>query len=277
MVLFINMLLFKNSASTMEGVLSNLKHATDVKPRNVKSGDIILIAQTKKTLLRGQKSIRWVMNFVSIEEDVDNLSDKIWSRHWKYIINGNNLRSVEPFDIDDIKVTSTNYGAAEKFSIIRPEDEEKVLSFISEFVGDIDNDSFFQVVFSNEFKNGMTLDYDELIKNLDIKYRNTPEFKKVVTYLIRRPSALSDAIKRKYGFKCMICGYPGFLKKNGESYAEVHHMIELNKQAPETLQSWNLLVLCPLCHKKLHYADVNSEFLDPGWKIKIDSMEYIIK
>jgi 5-methylcytosine-specific restriction enzyme A len=42
----------------------------------------------------------------------------------------------------------------------------------------------------------------------------------------------------------MICRYPGFLKKDGGKYAEVHHMIELNKKSPKTLQSWNLLVVC---------------------------------
>lgn len=98
------MLLFKNSAATMEGVLRNAKHATDGMPHHVKPGDIILIAQTKNTLLPGQKPIRWIMDFVSCEEDVNNQSDKIWGKHWRYIINGNNVRSVEPFDIKDIKL-----------------------------------------------------------------------------------------------------------------------------------------------------------------------------
>lgn len=67
------------------------------------------------------------------------------------------------------------------------------------------------------------------------------------------------------------------MKKGGGKYAEVHHMLELNKLAPMTLQSWNIIVVCPLCHKKLHYADVKSEFLNPGWKIIIDGKDYVIK
>jgi len=130
---------------------------------------------------------------------------------------------------------------------------------------------------SEEFREGKTLDYDELIIRLDLKYRNTPKFKETIIELIQRPSLLSNAIKEKYGYKCMICGYPGFLKKNGEKYAEVHYMIEFNQKTPETLQSWNLLVVCPVYHKKLHYADVKSDFLDPGWRITIDDQEYIIK
>lgn len=115
-----------------------------------------------------------------------------------------------------------------------------------------------------------------LITELDARYANKPEFKKIILKQIQRPSALSKAIKEKYGFKCMICGYPGFQKNGGGKYAEVHHMLELNNVAPKTLQSWNLLVVCPLCHKKLHYADVKTEFLDSGWKIILDGEEHII-
>jgi|SRR5665647_710872 len=268
------MLLFKNSAKTMEGVLNNAKHATDGKPHHVKPGDIILIVQTKSTLLPGQKPIRWIMNYVSCVEDVNNLSDKTWGKHWRYIINGENVRSVEPFDINEIKITSKNYDAVQTYSIVEPEDEEKVLNWISESVSTYVSDTG---IFSNEFKEGRILDYDELIQKLDLKYKNTLQFKETIIELIQRPSLLSNAIKEKYGYKCMICGYPGFLKKDGEKYAEVHHMIELNKKSPETLQSWNLLVVCPLCHKKLHYADVKSEFLDPGWKIIINGEEHVIK
>ena len=54
-------------------------------------------------------------------------------------------------------------------------------------------------------------------------------------------------------------------------------MKELNEDAPDTLQSWNVIVVCPTCHKKLHYADVETEFLNPGWKIILDNKEIIIK
>jgi len=184
------------------------------------------------------------------------------------------VRNVSPFDISVIKVTSKNYDAVQTYAVIEPEDEEQVLNWISESTNTYE---YSADIFSNEFKEGKTLDHDELIQKLDMKYRNTPMFKETVVELIQRPTLLSNAIKEKYGYKCMICGYPGFLKKDGEKYAEVHHMIELNKKAPETLQSWNLLVVCPLCHKKLHYADVKSEFLNPGWKIVIEGEEYIIK
>jgi 5-methylcytosine-specific restriction protein A len=68
------------------------------------------------------------MNFVSCEEDINNLSDKIWEKHWRYIINGENIRPVEPFDINEVKVTSKNYDAVQTFAVIKPEDEERVLN-----------------------------------------------------------------------------------------------------------------------------------------------------
>lgn len=143
--------------------------------------------------------------------------------------------------------------------------KEKVLNWISE-LSPVEED--FEYV--NE------LSPEEFIEKFDSKYQNKPEYEKKVVSAINRPSALSNKIKELYGHKCRICGYHGFEKKNGDRYAEVHHMIELNKQAPKTLQSWNVIVVCPTCHRKLHYGKVESEFLDPGWKINIDGDEVIL-
>ena len=127
-----------------------------------------------------------------------------------------------------------------------------------------------------EFKNENGLNPQEFIQKLDSKYANSPQFEKRVVSTINRIPIFSKKIKELYGCECMICGYPGFEKKNGDKYAEVHHMIELNKQAPKTLQSWNVIVVCPTCHRKLHYGKVETEFLNPGWKINIDGNEIIL-
>ena len=47
------------------------------------------------------------------------------------------MRSVEPFDINDIKVTSKNYDADHDFCVVAPEDEEEVLKWVSESVNDL--------------------------------------------------------------------------------------------------------------------------------------------
>ena len=56
---------------------------------------------------------------------------------------------------------------------------------------------------------------EDIIKILDKKYSNKPEFKEKVVTQIRRPSELREAILRKRGTVCQICGYPGFEKKGG--------------------------------------------------------------
>ncbi|RXA15710.1 hypothetical protein EQO05_14560 [Methanosarcina sp. MSH10X1] len=105
------------------------------------------------------------------------------------------------FDINEIKITSKNYDAVQTYAIIEPEDEEEVLNWISEPISTYVYDAG---IFSNEFKEGKTLDSDELIQKLDLKYKNTPKFKETITELIQRPTLLSNAIKEKYGYKCMI-------------------------------------------------------------------------
>jgi hypothetical protein len=41
-------------------------------------------------------------------------------------------RSVELFDINEIKITSKNYGAVQTYAMIEPEDEKEVLNWISD-------------------------------------------------------------------------------------------------------------------------------------------------
>jgi len=258
----------------MQGVLENAMHATNGKPKGVNKGDLILIAQTKNTLNGGEKPIRWVMDFVSCEDDKTDLTLKIWGKKWRYIVKGENVRPVEPFDIMDIKISLKDYDAVQTHCRLLEEDEEQVLNWI--YQSDIQEDDLIELM-SKEFENGQQVSGDEYIKKLDLKYSSKPEFKEKVVKSIQRPSALSKAIKKKYGYTCRICGYPGFEKKGGGKYAETHHMLELNKLAPQTLQSWNVIVVCPTCHKKLHYANTKTEYLNQGWKITIDNKEYFIK
>jgi 5-methylcytosine-specific restriction protein A len=269
------MLLIKNSAGTMQGVLENAMHATEGKPQTVKKGDIILIAQTKTTLKPGEKPIRWVMDFVSCEEDEKDLTTKIWERKWRYIITGENLRSVEPFDIMDIKLSSKDYNAVQTHCKVELEDEEIILDWISNINNISDGNE--TGIISKEFANNKELSDEEYIQKLDKEYGGIPEFKEKVVRSIQRPSALSNAIKEKQGYVCALCNYPGFIKKSGEKYAETHHMLELNKKAPKTLQSGNVIVVYPTCHKKLHYGNTKTEYLDPGWKIAIDDEVYYLE
>ena len=52
--------------------------------------------------------------------------------------------------------------------------------------------------------------------------------------------------------KCECCGYPTFLTYKNESYVEYHHLIPFSEfDGPD--HSLNILALCPMCHRKLHF------------------------
>lgn len=167
---------------------------------------------------------------------------------------------------DDLLALFTDGKSIYIINLSLPEIQVSLLQdeYVNKFLKDLSEE---------EFKRGCDLTPKKFIQKLDSKYSHTPEFGLRVVNAIKRPSALSNKIKEINDYTCMICGDPGFEKKNGGKYAEVHHMIELNKQAPQSLQSWNVIVVCPTCHKKLHYGNVKSEFLNPGWKINIDGKE----
>ena len=175
------MLLFKNRADTMQGVLENASHATNGKPHGVKKGDIILIAQTKNTLKNDEKPIRWIMNYVSCKEDNENLTLKIWGHKWRYIIKGDNIRSVEPFDIMDIKVSSKDYNAVQTHCRIDKNDEEEILGWISQF-SELEDDDEVELI-SKEFADGVELSAEDYIQKLDSLYSGKPEFKEKIVRL----------------------------------------------------------------------------------------------
>ena len=59
-----------------------------------------------------------------------------------------------------------------------------------------------------------------------------------------------------YGGKCQITGETmTFKKKNGELYSEVHHLIPLGESGSDSYA--NAIVISPLIHRMLHYADVS--------------------
>jgi len=267
------MILFKNAASTMAGVLKHQKHATK-NNLQFQSGEIILIQQTVNSLsYPSQKTIRWIMNYVRTYEDTSNESNAIWGRHWNYIIEGVNLRPVEEFNISDIQISNHNYGPAVTHSYVLPEDEAAILNWIGDIpIIEDENEDL-----AEEFDQKGNKSINEIIDSLNQKYVGNLNYRINITRSINRPTVLRNAIIKRDGTSCKICLAKGFLKKNGERYCELHHMIELNKQAPNTLQSWNLLIVCPTCHRQLHHGNTNTEFLNPGWRIIIDEQEHIIK
>lgn len=266
------MVILKCTAGSLKGILESHKYASSSQ-RLLSPGEIILIQQTVKSLTRKtEKTIRWIMNYVEIYEDFNNESDTIWRKHWKYIIRGENLRYVDGFNIKDLQVTNHNYKQVPVCVKLKELDEIEVINWLGE-TNLIEN----QVIENpEELKLIQGKTGDEIISILNLKYAGKPTYKTYMSTSINRPSALRDAIIARDGTTCKICKTEGFLKKSGDQYCELHHMIELNNKAPESLQSWNIIVLCPTCHRKFHYGNVKSEYLNPGWKIIIDNKEHLI-
>jgi 5-methylcytosine-specific restriction endonuclease McrA len=101
------------------------------------------------------------------------------------------------------------------------------------------------------------------IASFNRMYRDSvPKKCRAISEYIARPGSISEHIKKLRGFTCQLCGQLGFLKKNGVPFAETHHIVELHKLLPGSYCSDNIVVLCPTCHKKMHYARVAYSIVD---------------
>lgn len=78
---------------------------------------------------------------------------------------------------------------------------------------------------------------------------------KVVMVRNRNKRAMED-LKKLYKGKCQISGYElTFKKKNGVYYSEAHHLIPLGEEGSDS--PFNIVIVSPLIHRMLHYADVS--------------------
>ena len=122
------MLLLKTHEKHMAGVRRNRKHATDGAPQHVKVGDVLLVQVTFGSPNNETQRVQYAMRFVRCYEDSLGESKRIWGHQWRYIIEGDDFRILRrPFDIDDVKVTDTNYGQGViRFAYVDPRDVEAI-------------------------------------------------------------------------------------------------------------------------------------------------------
>lgn len=91
--------------------------------------------------------------------------------------------------------------------------------------------------------------------NLAALYQNAkPELRRFLAARYERPNWITKLLKERLGATCQICSIEGFMMRNGKRYCEVHHMFHLAKRLPGSLGPRQLIVVCPNCHRKLHYA-----------------------
>jgi 5-methylcytosine-specific restriction protein A len=88
-----------------------------------------------------------------------------------------------------------------------------------------------------------------------------PDVQERIIKIRKRNKTLVKNLKELYGNKCQISGETlTFVKKNGELYSEVHHLIQLGESGSDSYA--NAIVVSPLIHRMLHYAEVTGINID---------------
>lgn len=106
-----------------------------------------------------------------------------------------------------------------------------------------------------------------------------PEFIDRIIRIRQRNNKLVKNLKDLYEGKCQITGEEfTFKKKNGVFYSEVHHLIPLGENGSDTYE--NAIVVSPLIHRMLHYANVSeidlSNIVDGKLAITINGQSFEI-
>lgn len=102
-----------------------------------------------------------------------------------------------------------------------------------------------------------------------------PIRKERISKVIER-GPIGQAVKAALKGRCQICvalGLPGaaFIKRNGDAYAEAHHVIPVSTLQAGALSHLNIMVLCPNHHRQAHYGDftIKSDHSD-HWLVDVD-------
>lgn len=114
----------------------------------------------------------------------------------------------------------------------------------------------------NEIVNEDAIEEDQVNEDVSPKLASietsnlAPAVQQRIIKIRKRNKALVKNLKELYENKCQISGEQfTFIKKDGERYSEVHHLISLGENGSDSYA--NTIVVSPLIHRMLHYADVS--------------------
>ena len=100
----------------------------------------------------------------------------------------------------------------------------------------------------------------------DLDEFNAPELPEQKDYSGKRyvrDAKVRNAVLERAQGRCEYCEQEGFVTSKGRRYLETHHIISLSNQGPDSLE--NVIALCPLDHRRAHFADnaaeLETEFL----------------
>ncbi len=94
---------------------------------------------------------------------------------------------------------------------------------------------------------------DRLLALSKKQVQRSRKIKAITSVYLRNPYIVELAKRQAEGI-CQDCkkSAPFVSKKTGEPYLEVHHIIPLAEDGPDSRE--NVLALCPNCHRKRHYG-----------------------
>jgi hypothetical protein len=139
-----------------------------------------------------------------------------------------------------------------------------------------------ETVTSNEFLSKVN-DASKL-KELDEKYANSaPVVQRILSKRIERGN-VGEYVKRLSGNKCQVCVAMGketmsfkVTGSNEINYIEAHHVHEVHKLNAGSLRSNNIIALCPLHHRQMHYGNVIlKDETETQFIFEIDGKEVIV-
>ena len=101
-------------------------------------------------------------------------------------------------------------------------------------------------------KEDTSINLESLIGNTTLK----PEVKERILKIRQRNNQIVKTLKKLYKGHCQLTGEKfTFKKRDGELYSEVHHLIALGENGSDSYA--NAIVVSPLIHRMLHYAEVS--------------------
>jgi len=89
--------------------------------------------------------------------------------------------------------------------------------------------------------------------HIDDQFIDAPAEQKELTSTsyVRDPECRRAVLLRSNGV-CEYCGLPGFIKHNGNTYLETHHIVPLAENGHD--HPSNMIALCPNDHREAHYG-----------------------
>ncbi|MCI5130189.1 MAG: HNH endonuclease [Candidatus Electrothrix sp. EH2] len=94
---------------------------------------------------------------------------------------------------------------------------------------------------------------DRLLALSKKQVQRSRKIKAITSVYLRNPYIVELAKRQAEGiYQDCKKSAPFVSKKTGEPYLEVHHIIPLAEDGPDSRE--NVLALCPNCHRKRHYG-----------------------